>query len=242
MSEILDDHLLESKPEPSGEYEFFRDFFNAEQAAAFTELLDESDIPYKLETTRTLLDSTIIGQGLVPHSVLKLRASDFSLVNRMLMETAKNDEAFIANHYFQEYKAAELLEVVQKPDEWTPEDVGVARYLLDKQGVAIPEAQVEAYRMERSSAMKEGKSANPAVVIFYLLLILAASYLLSVFFLVVGVGLGLYYWQDTTIDSDGIKFFTFEPATRNLGLVVFGISFALLVSWAISPFWLAAFS
>jgi hypothetical protein len=241
MSEILDDHLLEPKPEPSGEYEFFRDFFNAEQAAAFVEMLDERAIPYKLETTQTLLNSTIMGHGLVPHSILKLRAADFSLVNRLLMETAKNDEAFIANHYFQEYKAAELLEVVQKPDEWTPEDVAVARYLLDKQGVVIPEAQVEAYRMDRSSAMKAGKSVNPSMVIFYLLLILAAAFLLSIFFLVVGVGLGLYYWQDTTIDSDGIKFFTFEPATRNLGLVVFGISFALLVSWAISPFWLAAF-
>ncbi len=239
MSEILDDHLLEPKPEPTGDYEFFRDFFNAEQAAVFAMLLDEKGIPYKLEKNRTLLEGTITGYGLVPHSVVKLRTADFGKVNRMLTESASKDINFIENHYFQAYKAAELLEVVQKPDEWTPEDVAVARYLLDKHGVAIPEEQVEAYRLERTAAMKAGKLVNPALVVLYLIFILAGAYLLSVFILLVGIGLGLFYWQDNTIDNEGNKFFTFEESTRNLGLLVLIISGLCMVGWASSPFWLA---
>ena len=241
MPEILDHGLFDDNRQPTGDFEFYRDFFNGEQAGAFVELLTANKVPFKLEKSRTLLEGTITGYGLVPHSVLKLRASDFSKVNRILEESALANPAFLANHYFQDYKASELLEVVQKPDEWTPEDVAIARYLLDKQGVVIPEQQLAAFKRQRNETLKAGKKATPGWVSIYVLFIVVGAFLLSPFLLVGGVGMGWYYWQDKTINADGDQFFTFEQASRNMGMLIFYLGWACLVGWVSLPFLLAFF-
>ncbi len=239
MQEILDHGLFDKNRQPSGDFEFYRDFFNGEQAAEFVELLQKNNVEYKLEKSRTLLEGTITGYGLVPHSVLKIRASDFSFVNRLLEEQARNDKDFIANHYFQTYKAAELLEVVQKPDEWTPADVAIAQHLLDKQGVKIPKEQVENFKQQRMETLMEGKKASKAWVGLYLVCIFFGSVLISQFFLVAGIGMGWYFWQDKTIDVDGNKYATFDEASRNIGKAIFFLGWVLLglgiVFWAWLP-------
>ena len=228
MPEILDHGLFDESRQPTGDFEFYRDFFNGEQAEAFVELLKENKVEFKLEKSRTLLEGTITGYGLVPHSVLKLRATDFSLVNRILEEQARNDKDFIANHYFQTYMAAELLEVVQKPDEWTPEDVVVAHHLLDKQGVVIPPEQVENFKQQRIETLMEGKKSSKTRSVVNLLCIILGAVLISPLLLVVGLGMGWYYWQDKTIDSNGNKYFTFDEASRNVGKAIFFLGWVLL--------------
>lgn len=239
MPEILDQGLFDDSHQPSGDFEFYRDFFNAEQAGAFVEMLKENNIVYKLEKSRVLLDTAITGHGLMPFAVLKLRASDFSKVNELLVEHARNDHHFISNHYFQEYKATELLDVVQKPDQWTPEDVAVARHLLDKQGVVIPQSQVENFKQQRIETLRAGKKASPTWLITYLLFVLFGALILSPFFIIGGIGMGWYYWQDKTIDSDGNKYFTFDDTSRNTGRLIFYLGWVFLFAgiffWAYLP-------
>lgn len=237
--EILEQGIFDENRHPTGDFEFYRDFFNGEQADAFAELLKDNKIDYKLEKSQTLLDASITGHGLVPFAVLKLRASDFSRVNQILAENARNDHHFIANHYFHEYKASELLDVVQKPDEWTPEDVAVARQLLENQGVSIPIEQVENFKQKRIESLKAGKSASQAWLIIYMLFVVVGAVLLSPFFLIGGVGMGLYYWKDNTVDTDGSKYFTFDEPSRKSGQVIFYLGWVLLVAsiffWAYLP-------
>jgi hypothetical protein len=228
MPEILEQSLFDNNRHPDGKFEFFRDFFNAEQAEGFVALLKSNDIPYKLEKTRTLLSGSIAGHGLVPYAIVKLRALDFSKVNKLLGDAVQNDEAYISNHYFQAYKAAELLEVVQKPDEWTAEDLAVARYLLAKQGVSIPDKQVEDFKQQRNEILREGKAASAAWVVFGFLSCIVGALLLSPFFIVGALGLGLYFWKDTALDADGNKYFVFDEKSRKLGKVIFYLGWVLL--------------
>lgn len=230
MAEILDDDFLDRKqqPELTGNFEFYRDFFNAEQAEAFAGLLEAHQIPFKLEKSRTLLDGTITGYGLVPHAVLKLRATDFPIVSQLLVENARNNPNFIANHYFRDFKAAELLEVVKRPDEWTPEDVALAHHLLENQGVVIPKEQVEDFKQQRIETLKEGKAASPVWIGIYLLTVLVGGVLVSPFFLIGGLGMGWYYWKDTTLDADGNKYFTFNEQSRNTGQLIFLLGWVVL--------------
>ncbi len=230
MAEILDDDFFdeERQPELTGDFEFYRDFFNGEQAEAFVGLLKENQIPYKLEKSQTLLAGAITGYGLVPHAVLKLRATDFPIVSRLLEENARNDHDFIANHYFQDFKATELLEVVQRPDEWTPEDVAVAHQLLENQGVVIPSEQVADFKQQRIETLREGRAASPVWVAVYILIVLVGGVLVSPFFLVGGLGMGWYYWKDTTLNADGNKFFTYNQQSRNMGKLIFILGWAML--------------
>ncbi|MBI1227260.1 MAG: hypothetical protein GC192_18655 [Bacteroidetes bacterium] len=239
MPEFLEKGLFDENSHPDGDFEFYRDFFNGEQAEAFVEILKENKVVYKLEKSQTLLDASITGHGLMPFAVLKLRATDFSRVNQLLEENARNDHHFIANHYFHDYKATELLDVVQKPDEWTPEDVAVARHLLDKQGVTIPQEQVENFRQQRIETLREGKKASQTWVVTYVLFVLVGAFLLSPFFVIGGIGMGWYYWQDKTVDTEGNKYFTFDEPSRNTGQVIFYLGWVFLAAsiffWAYLP-------
>lgn len=239
MPEILDQGFFdENHPSSAGDFEFYRDFFNGEQADSFAELLHKHNIPYKLEKSQTLLEGTITGYGLVPHSVLKLRATDFSVVNQLLEENARNDLHFISNHYFHDFKAAELLEVVQKPDEWTPEDVAVAHHLLENQGVLIPKQQIADFRQQRLETLMEGRKASSAWISIYLLFVVVGGFTISPFFLVGGLGMGWYFWKDTTLDTYGNKYFTFDEPSRNAGQLIFVLGWVALVLAILFVIWL----
>jgi hypothetical protein len=231
MSEILDDHLI--GPKKNGEFVFFRDFFNEEQATAFSELLDSHNVPFKLEPVKTILDNTITGAGLLPHSILKIRANDFTAVNRILAEKAIADKAFIEGHYFQGYQASELMEVVQKPDEWNAEDVAVAKHLLGVQGIPIPEEKLQSFEEERRKSYEQGRPFNTGTGLFYFSMVVLSAVLFSNLLWIGGIGLGWYYWMDKSIYVDGKSYFTYDPKGRNIGKVIF---FAACIAMILSFF------
>ncbi len=222
MSEILDDHLMGSKS--PGEFVFYRDFFNEEQATAFSELFEMHGVPFKIEPVKTILDNTITGTGLMPYSILKIRAKDFTEVNKLLATKALADDAFLKSHYFQEYNATELLEVVQKPDEWNAEDVAVARHLLEVQGIPIPQEKLQSFEEERRKSYEQGKPFNIATGLFYVLMVVLTALLFNHLFWIGGIGLGWYYWMDKSVYVDGKSYFTFDPNARNMGRIIFVVA------------------
>ncbi len=240
MSEILDDHL--AGPKKNGEFVFFRDFFNEEQATAFSELLDLHNVPFKIEPVKTILDSTITGAGLLPHSILKIKAKDFTTVNQLLSEKALADKAFIEGHYFQGYEASELMEVVQKPDEWNAEDVAVAKYLLGVQGIPISEDKLQSIEEERRKSYERGKSFHVGTGLFYISMVVLTAVLFNNLLWIGGIGLGWYYWMDKSVYVDGKSYFTYDPKGRNIGKFIFiAACLALVLSFFVPAFIISFF-
>lgn len=223
--DILDSEFAAA---PDGEYEFYRDFINAGQAQDFVKILEENRVPYRLEKSQMLLAGAITGHGLLPFAVLKLRPSDFKKVNAILARQALENPHFVEDHYLQQFDARELLDVVKKPDEWTPEDVAVARRILEERGIAIPDSDANKFKQKRNEQLREGRSGNFGWIATYLICVVAGGILVNPVFLIAGIGMGWYYWQDRTIDTEGRKFFTFEPKTRLLGQVIFYLGWVSL--------------
>jgi hypothetical protein len=213
---------------PNGAFEFYRDFINAGQVEDFIKMLDENRIPYRLEKSEMLLTGAITGHGLLPFAVLKLRPEDFKKVNVILEKQVLANPQFIDTHYLQQFDARELLDVVKKPDEWTPEDVVVARKILERRGIPIPAGEAERFKEKRHKKLRAGKQGNTFWMVVYLACVLVGGVLWSPLFLMAGIGMGWYYWQDKTIDTEGLKFFTFEPNTRLAGQVIFYLGWVCL--------------
>ncbi len=213
---------------PDGEFEFYRDFINETQVADFVRILEAHRIPFRLEKSQTLLAEAITGHGLLPFAVLKLRPEDFKKINAILEKQVLANPDFIEIHYLQQFDARELLDVVKRPDEWTPEDVAVARIILAQRGIPIPAEDAERFRKKRNEKLRAGKKGNTFWMAAYLLSVVAGGVLFSPLFLIAGVGMGWYYWQDKTIDTEGRKFFTFEPNTRLAGQVIFYLGWVSL--------------
>lgn len=223
MTQILDDELAKHEPDRS-KYEFYRDFFKAEHAASFAKMLKDNGIPYRLEGTQTLMTGTITGHGLVPFAVLKLRTSDFSKVNDLLEKEILDNPAVVKEHYFQDFDAAELLDVLKKPDEWTPEDVAVAKHLLRKNGVQIPEEKVQEFKQERLEMLQTGRDFSKNWLFAGYIAAIFGGLLIWPILILAAIGTGLYFWQDKTLAPDGQKFLTFNEKGRNAGQLLFFVA------------------
>lgn len=216
--DLLDDQHIS---EMSGSFEFYRDFHNVEQAEAFAALLSINRIPYKLEKSQTLLDAAIVGHGLVPPALIKIRSSDFTRLNRILRERVMSDPYFVEGHYLQQFDDKELIAIVRQPNDWNVEDVTAARQILNDRGIPIPKEHIENFNKKINAELRKGKKANRAWILFYLALVLLGGFLVNPFFLIGGIGMGWYYWRDKTIDNQGAKFYTFEKSTRLYGKLIF---------------------
>ncbi|HHM20984.1 MAG TPA: hypothetical protein ENJ20_03070 [Bacteroidetes bacterium] len=219
--------------EVSGSYEFYRDFHSVEQAGEFARMLEENRIPYKLEKSQTLLDAAIVGHGLVPPALIKIRSSDFKRLNELLRNKALGDRAFIENHYLQQLDDKELIAIVRRPNEWTVEDVAVARQILNDRGIPIPPEHVEDFNNKINAELRKGKRASLSGVLLYLVFVLLGGLFVNPFFLIAGIGMGWYHWQDKTVDNQGNRFFTFEKKTRYYGRLVFYIGWVSLLLGAL---------
>ncbi len=60
MKELLDDHLFSKNEE---DYQSYRTFLNVAEAKVFCELLDKKEVAYKLESSGTVIDAAIVGDG-----------------------------------------------------------------------------------------------------------------------------------------------------------------------------------
>ena len=219
MDLIDDQHIREM----SGSYEFYRDFHTMEHAKIFAQMLEVHRIPYKLENSQTLLDAAIVGHGLVPTALIKVRSSDFKRVNNLLREKVLNDPSYIEDHYLHDLDDKELIAIVRKPTDWNVEDVTVARTILNQRGIPIPIEHIEDFTKKINAELHKGKKARLGWLCFYLVLVIVGGWFINPLFLLGGIGMGWYYWQDKTIDNQGVKYFTFEKQSRFYGKMIFYI-------------------
>ena len=228
--DLLDDQHIS---EMSGSYEFYRDFHSMEHAGVFAEMLEANRIPYKLEKSQMLLDAAIVGHGLIPPALIKIRSCDFTRLNEILRENVMNDPHLLDGHYLHQLEDKELIDIVRNPIEWNVEDVAVARRILIGRGIPIPKEHVDHFNKKNNEKLRKGKTANLSWIAFYIALVLLGGFLINPFLLVGGIGMGWYYWQDKTIDNQGVKFFTFEKNTRLYGKVIFYFGWVSLLFGAL---------
>lgn len=224
---------------------FFRDFFNQEQEKDFEKMMQGKGIEFLIEKPSSSLNSTIIGHGLVPYSMVRIKLKDFRAVNRILAKYALMNQAFIANHYFQDYKAAELIEVLKNPEDWNSEDVAISGYLLEKQGVFIPESQIEEIGKKQSRTIEEGKKVNADWVILVVFTVIFCGFFINPLFMIGVVGIGWYVWKGTYYNKNGEEFFTFRQDSRLVGKVLFYagwvLQFLAIMRYLYSPYNLSIF-
>ncbi len=227
MNGPIDENLIS---DDQNQYKFYRNFMNVEEAQAFGALLQQHDILYQLETSGTVIDSAIVGNGLVPKAVIKILARDFRTVNRIIAEQVRNaDETVIQDHYLNQLNDTELLDIIKKQDEWSAEDISVAQVLLSDRGIPISPSEIERFRQERLTEIRSGKEASMTWVVLYSLGIVVGMFI-SLIFVGAGIGMGYYYAHGKATDIDGKKYFVFRPRTRLIGTFMFygGLVFLVL--------------
>lgn len=215
MQNILDQEMTRD------EFEFYRAFHTMAQAQDYTALLDQYGILYKLESpSELLIDRAIVGEKLTAEVILKILPRDFSRVNQ-LIEQMIEEQPVPDGHYLLAFTDLELFDILEQPDQWTTEDVALARKILRSRGLEVSPEQLQRMREERYRELRRGRKGQPRWLLIYLACIVAGLLFFSPLFLLAGLGMGYYYWRDRSTDPEGRRYYTFEAETRRWGKLIF---------------------
>lgn len=236
MEKILDSEMLGQSNFEKKDFKYYKSFHNVEEAKVFSKILDEKKILYLAESTDTILDQSIVGTGMLPKVVIKLLPTDFKKVNGLIAyQIAELEYADVDDHYLNQLDTTELLDIFSKPDEWSVEDIHVAKIIVRQRGVNISKEEISEKRAARLKEIREGKTENKLIMFLYFIGI-AVGLIFSPLFVIGGLGMGYYYGYSKSVDLDGEKYFTFEPKTRKLGkwMLIIGpimmLGFLLLIA------------
>lgn len=209
------------------EFEVFKSFYSAEEAQTFQELLTRNGIACKVEKTKIYIDKVIIGDSGDMDVHLKLEPKDFGAANEILDKYIRENISDIDEEYYlYSFSTEELLDILKKPDEWSNQDVIIAKKILEDRGGELPGKQVENLKTERLNQLAQpGKASGEQLIL---------GYLLAVFFCIFGLFYALYLLNSTKILPDGHKVLSYNKETRDHFRVMAIIAGALVAGLALA--------
>lgn len=240
MENVLDHGIFEHPNVDTSQFQLYKSFHNVEEAKDFAQLLYDHKIVYTAESSETIIDEAIVGTGLLPKVIIKIAAEDFKKVNTIIEEQLANaDYSDVQDHYLNQLDTSELQEIFQKPDEWTIEDVNIAKLILRNRGVSITDQEIRRLREARLNRIRQGKKGNTTMMAFYFLAIALGIFIpFGLVFIIGGIGMGYYYANGKSVDPDGVKYFTFDAETRKFGnVILYGGLLAFIIALVVL-FWL----
>lgn len=204
----------------SSKFEFYRDFMSIEEAKIFGAFLTDNRIEYSLEGAETIIDSSIVGNGLLPKAIIKIAPEDFKVVNAIIKEdTEALPIEILEAHYLNQLDNNELEDIFYNQEGWTIEDIYTAKKILATRGVKIKKGEIQALRDESLDIIRQGKTAGWLSITFYSLGIVFGLFI-SVFFVIIGLGMSYYYAYGKSTDVDGNRHFVYDDRTRQIGTVM----------------------
>ncbi|TAE48947.1 MAG: hypothetical protein EAZ89_14700 [Bacteroidetes bacterium] len=207
----------------------FERFPTESDAAELIGWLEANEIPFITEAESSGLDDTFTPGGELSRSfVVKLLPEDFEKARELLAEDAEEEvatEPDPTDHYLHEFTDEELLEVLHKPDEWTPYDYALAHKLLKERGTEVSEAELETFRQARMAQLVQPEKDNPGWIVM--------GYVIALLVPLIGPLLGWYMITLRKTLPDGKRVFAYSAATRKQGERIFVLGLVVSVLAAI---------
>lgn len=208
------------------EYITLKKFRFPEEAEELKLLLDSHNVTAYLEDDSPSVDVTFSGNRLNDHTLVKIKKSDFEKANHILEEQAKEVANSISEDYYLfDFSNEELMEVLEKFDEWGGEDYLLAQKILRSRGNEIVEEQVEELRQRRIAYLRKPESGNTGWMVFGWIAAFLGGLL--------GVFIGWIHWTLKKTDPTGKQIPVYDSPTRKNGMRMFVTGMCCFIGWII---------
>jgi hypothetical protein len=206
------------------QFETFLSFNDPELAASVAEKLRASNIEVLIEKSTPLLDRSIIGNPIDQDIHIRLRRSDFQKGHRALEDYYKTQiDNVDSDYYLLSFSDNELIEIIQKPDEWGHFDYMLAQKLLKDRGLEIDESLRKKLKEDRIRELAEPEKADRFLLFLgYFLVIFLAGSIVSFF-----IGRHLLHSKRTL--PDGQVIFSYRQSDRRHGNRIMIISATVFI-------------
>jgi len=196
---------------------------NKSQTKYITDLFNKNDIEYRFGNYKSL-DEIIPDHIKINENIIKIPLNDFRKANEILRKDAEKNitNAEVKNHYFNEYKDDDLLEVLKLQDEWSHKDVVISQRILNHRGFKYTKNDLNKFWEDRLRDLQKPKrlKLSEKIVIITLLII---GFVLPIIEIIVIIWSRSIY-KKTKNDPVGCTFYLYGFKDRKLGENVFYIS------------------
>jgi hypothetical protein len=195
----------------------YQKFWSMDEAMELIHLLKENDIEFEVVDNSISVDVTFVPNRDREKEV-KLRKEDFAKVDELLEKVAESNlENVDKDHYLFQFSQAELLEIIQKPDEWSKDDFLLAKHILTTQGITITSDQVKELKEQRLEKLAEPESGNALWTFIGYVLALSGG--------ILGILIGWHLMNFKKVLPNGERVYVYTKTARKHGriIVVLGI-------------------
>jgi hypothetical protein len=201
----------------------FQKFSTEAQAKELIDLLVENLVPYEIEDNTPESVSLIANQGLREIRI-KLHQEDFERVNALLESMAREGLGEVtADYYLFEFSESELMEILEKPDEWGKNDYALALKILRERGMELSQEKVEALKEQRMKELSKPEGGQEGWII--------AGYSAAIGGGILGIFIGWHLLTFKKTLPDGKKIFAYTPSSRKHGQRILYIAVPCLIFW-----------
>ncbi len=189
----------------------------------FVELLKSNNIPYELEDDIAVFDVSFANNQLHRDYGIKLLPGDFERVTELRSTIALPELSEIdPEYYLFGFSDAELLDLIEKRDEWSPLDYRLAQLILKERGKEVSAETIARLQEKRIEELSEPDKQSSFWV--------GAGYIFAFLGGVIGLGIGWYILTNKKTLPNGERIHTFKPSDRNHGAVITVISGLLTIT------------
>src|SRR5690554_4395036 len=205
----------------------FQKFNSAEDAKELISTLKDNGLNVQIEDASPSVDLTFSGNTLQNEIRVKVKQIDFETANQILEKKAKQlIDKFPDDHYLYEFTDDELIEIIEKPDEWSKEDYLLSQKILKDKGLEINKDKVEELRQKRIDDLRKPEKVHTGWIIF--------GFISTLFGGLLGIFIGWFYLTFKKTDPTGQRFYAYDQKTRIRGQQIFWLGLISLIIWIIS--------
>jgi hypothetical protein len=194
-------------------YLTFRKFNSILEVEEILDILKQNEISFELEDNSQITPSIIVGETSAADFRLKLKAADFEKGDRIINSFVENSIGTIEDDYYLlSFSDDELLEVINKRDEWSHYDYNVAKIELKKRGLEINEKLENAIRQTRLNELKHKEKGSVIWIVF--------GYLSAFLGGLLGIVIGFNFWKSKLTLPTGERVPVYNEETRTNGMYI----------------------
>lgn len=198
----------------------YKSYSTLEEAKAFALWLRQNDIPSKIEDNTPQLSSIFIGDTLQDNYFLKIRDTDFQIVNKLYSEKVQEDVKNLHEEYYlYSFTNEELLEILDNPDDWDEFNIQASLQILNERGLKMDPNIIEDIHFDQLiEESKPEKLDQVWIILGYGLAILGG-------FLAIVIGNYIHTSKKTLRDGNVIHRYVEEDRSHGLIISIVGFVF-----------------
>ena len=204
----------------------FQKFSSRDKAAELIDVLKTNDIIFEVLDNPPTVVLSLYGVQEPDEIIIKLRQTDFTKANDLLNKIAQDNLANLnKDHYLFEFTDEELLEILQKSDEWSKDDYLIAQKILIDRGKKYSKEQLIDFKRQRLQTLAKPESGNKLWTVL--------GYIFALFGGLFGVFIGWHLIAFKKTLPNGQKVLAYDKQSQKHGQNILIIGIVCFIGWLV---------